>query len=509
MNDRISGKAAEQERGEVKSRKFKYGTLAAIFSAVFVIAVIAVNLFVGYMTDRFVFEIDLTSEKLFEISDDTKEVIAGLKEPITITVLSEETAFQTGYIGSIALGNIYEIFQRYVALGNGMITVRYLNPLTSLGEMERYNAKMGGNLLTNDILIESAKRFKKIAPQNLLTPKVINQNGQRTTNIDGTVYYVGLRAEQRISSAILFVTSDEVAQAAWLYGHNENEPVNELETILSYANYDVIRLNLLQEEIADDISLLIMNDPMADYDSRETEKISAFLERGGDLIVALGPENTNHPKLDLLFDEWGVKYSRNIIYDSEQSISGYPGYVVPNVLQNLPFTQSLPQTIPMIPAGRPIELTGSQTSMVELTPLLASSGTSYAKRYEDAMVGYGQNPEDIVGPFNMAVIAEALIYDKSGETPTGKTSIFFTNAGMVTQTALQEPAFLNRVYIGLTLDYMSDYTEGLVIPDKDFSTAILSIQTNQAHVVLFLLVFGLPALLIAAGVAVQLRRRHK
>ena len=79
--------AAEQE--EIKSRKFKYGTLATIFTVLFIIGVVLVNVLVGYLTDRFVLEVDLTSENLFEISEDTKEVIAGLTEPVDIIVFAD------------------------------------------------------------------------------------------------------------------------------------------------------------------------------------------------------------------------------------------------------------------------------------------------------------------------------------------------------------------------------------------------------------------------------------
>ena len=69
--------AAEEE--EIKSRKFKYGTLATVFTIIFIIAIVLVNVLLGYMTDRFVWEFDMTKEGLFEISEDTKEVIDDLQ----------------------------------------------------------------------------------------------------------------------------------------------------------------------------------------------------------------------------------------------------------------------------------------------------------------------------------------------------------------------------------------------------------------------------------------------
>ena len=54
--------AAEEE--EIKSRKFKYGTLATVFTIIFIVAVILVNVLLGYMTKRFVWEFDIHSPVL-------------------------------------------------------------------------------------------------------------------------------------------------------------------------------------------------------------------------------------------------------------------------------------------------------------------------------------------------------------------------------------------------------------------------------------------------------------
>ena len=129
--------AAEQE--EIKSRKFKYGTLATIFTVVFVVAIVLINILIGHLTDRFVLEIDMTSESLFEISEDTMEVLDDLAEPITITVLAEETNYRDS---AELLSNIYEILQRYEALAAGKLTVRYINPNVNPKIVEQYDVQL-------------------------------------------------------------------------------------------------------------------------------------------------------------------------------------------------------------------------------------------------------------------------------------------------------------------------------------------------------------------------------
>jgi len=491
------------EREEVKSRKLKYGTLALVVTIIFIVAVIVVNVLIGYLTDRFVLEIDMTSEKLFEISEDTKEVIADLSEPITITILAEENDYRNG---TELLANIYEVLQRYEALSAGMITIRYIDPLINVGEVDRYREKLGVTLTTNDIIVESSKRLKRLAPENLYTAQVDNYNGPTASTLNGTTYYIGLRAEQRLSSALLYVTSTDVSKAVWVYGHGEQYSNTEFDTLLNYANYDVSILQLIREEIPDDVTLLIISDPQKDFTTDEIKKIDAFLARGGDMIVAMGPEGMNHPNLDVLFEQWGVKYDRNLIYDTEQCFSGYPSYVIPNVAEFESITANLPNLYPMIPAGRPIVVTGTQQSMTEVTPLMGSSATSYAKRYEDALVGYAKTDDDPVGPFFMMVLSERALADKA-QIYT-RSSIIFTNAGFITQSALTQDAFLNRTYLGAALSYISDNTEGLVIADKSFTSRILTITGTQTRTIFIFIVLLMPLAIIAAGIAVYFRRRH-
>jgi hypothetical protein len=370
---------AEQE--EIKSRKFKYGNLATIFTLIFIIAVIIVNIFVGYLTDRFVLEVDMTKERLFEISEDTKEVIAALDEPITITVLAEETTYRDS---TELLGNIYETLQRYETLANGKITVRYINPNINPKVVEKYNAL--GNISSNDIIVESEKRFKKFSPTNLYSSK-----RDETT---GTEFYVGLRAEQRLTSALLFVTSEEIAKAAYIRGHNEAYSIDELDMLLNYANYEVSNIILAQEEIPEDVTLLIIDAPTRDFSEEEIAKLDAYFERGGDAIVAMTPNKSDKlERLSLLFEEWGIRYKDEIIFDNSHSISSYyPFYVFTNCkyFESITSNLNLKNNFVMIPGSMCIELTGTQAGSVTVTVLMESYDTAYAKKNEDIVAEFGQ-----------------------------------------------------------------------------------------------------------------------
>ena len=76
-----------------KQRRMKIGVLALISTIVVIAAVIAVNYFVDYIADRYVLELDMTKESEYEISDETVQLLDTLEEPITITVLCDETDY--------------------------------------------------------------------------------------------------------------------------------------------------------------------------------------------------------------------------------------------------------------------------------------------------------------------------------------------------------------------------------------------------------------------------------
>ena len=53
------------------SRRFKFGSLATVITAVFVAAIILINVVAGLLLDRFPISIDLTADNRFELTQDS------------------------------------------------------------------------------------------------------------------------------------------------------------------------------------------------------------------------------------------------------------------------------------------------------------------------------------------------------------------------------------------------------------------------------------------------------
>ena len=85
-----------KEKKIFNKRKLKYGTVAAVITALFTAAVILLNILASQMTDRFGLKIDTTREQFYEISQDTKNYLGSLTEKVDVSVMLSEEVFESG-----------------------------------------------------------------------------------------------------------------------------------------------------------------------------------------------------------------------------------------------------------------------------------------------------------------------------------------------------------------------------------------------------------------------------
>ena len=68
------------------SRKFKMGGFQTLMIAIVVIVVVVLNLLVGKMN----ITVDLSSDKIYTLTDDTKNLVSGLSDDITIYYMVQD-----------------------------------------------------------------------------------------------------------------------------------------------------------------------------------------------------------------------------------------------------------------------------------------------------------------------------------------------------------------------------------------------------------------------------------
>lgn len=485
-----------------KKRRMKIGALALISTIVVIAAVIAVNYFVDYIADRYVLEIDMTSKGEYEISDETVQLLGTLSEPITITVLCDET----DYNNNSDLRRLPKVLQRYEQLSHGNVTVKYINAVNNPAIFSQYDQL--GDLSSGDIIVESSKRYKSMSPYDLLEYQSSKSGSSGSNSSSETKYLTGLRAEQRLTSAILYVTANKVPKAAYLTGHQESTDHETLDTLLASANYDTQELSLMQEgKVPDDVDMLLILQPQGDFTTEEIDALDEFMSNGGKMIVSYASNTPTLTNLEEYFTEWGVAYDDKMVYDNERCFAGTNFYLMPNVSTVEGLTDNLDtKSYVIIPGARPITTLWEQDNWRGTQVLMSTSNNSYAKDLSSETTSYEQSDTDETGPFNVGVLS----YQNSMHNLSSTYSYaLFLNAGFLSDSTLDNTAFLNKDYVLAALNFMTDDSEAVSIASKDLTSTTLAVPGSAKSVLFYLLILIIPGVCLVGGIAVWARRRHK
>ena len=481
-----------------KKRRMKIGALSLISTIIVIAAVIAVNYFVDYVADRYVLEIDMTSESEYEISDETAQLLQTLNEEITITVLCDET----DYADDADLRRLPKVFQRYEQLSGGKVKVKYINAVANPSIFNSYNDL--GDLSTQDIIVESSKRYKSMSPHDLLE----YSSNSSSSGSSGSAYVTGLRAEQRLTSAILYVTANKVPKAAYITGHQETVDLENMEDLLYSGNYEVDSLSLMQTgEIPSDVDMLIISQPKGDYTDEEIEILDEFMNNGGRMIVTYATNTPSLPNLDAYFEEWGVAYENQLVCDTERCYASYNAYLLPNLVTVENLTDNLDKSgYTILPGARPIDVLWENDNWKGTQVLMTSSDSAYAKDLSSETISYEQTADDAKGPFNLGVLAYQT---QMHNLDASRSFILFMNAGFLSDSALGDQSFMNKDYFLAALNFMSDDSEAVSIASKDLTSDRLVVTGAARRVLYYLLIFIIPGVCLIGGVFVWVRRRHK
>ena len=104
-----------------------------------------------------------------------------------------------------------------------------------------------------------------------------NTFSYQTTGFDG---------EGQITSAIAYVTSENLPVLYTLEGHGEQELDSTIKEDIEKANMEIKSLNLLTEgSVPEDASCLLIDAPTTDISENEKTALIEYLENGGKAMI--------------------------------------------------------------------------------------------------------------------------------------------------------------------------------------------------------------------------------
>ncbi len=296
-----------------KKRSARLGTMTFALAALVIAIVVLLNVLFTLLPVTYT-EFDLTSDRLYTLTDTTKSIVSGLSVPIEINVIAE-----TGQEDAL----LRTTLDRYRALSPNL-TVRYIDPLLQPdavklltgGEMTAFLDEED-QIIQNSMIIVGPNRYKAVSFYEVgyteYTPAEIMAAVLTGTTAEGVSYY---NAECTITAAIDYVMATEIPNYYVLTGHEEDTFSDTLAQQIGLGNIHLADLDLVTAtELPADAHGIVIYNPKQDYNTNQLNLIRAFLQKGGDLILMTSyTELSDLPNLLALMQEYGVTAEKNIVY---------------------------------------------------------------------------------------------------------------------------------------------------------------------------------------------------
>jgi gliding motility-associatede transport system auxiliary component len=466
-------------------RQARFGTLAAASVLVVLTIIVAIN----YLSTRHNRRWDLTGSKQFSLSDQTKKVLADLKEPVNVRVFARSEEFSR-----------YRDRLDQYTYQSKLLTVEYVDPEKRPGLAQQ----LGVTTLGTTVFEYKGRNEKATS--------------------DG---------EQELTNALIKVIQGRQPKVYFTQGHGEKDTAsadragfNAISGALTTGNFIVDKVVLAQvAAVPADADVLVVAGPKTDFLGPEIDILKAYLARGGKLFVRLDPVlKADQPQpagLQALLKEWGIEAGNDVVLDvsgmgkligTDESVPVAASYPAHPITDNFQLLTAHPLARSMSPieggtnghtAQRIVET--SRSSWAE-TNLKGLGGSEPAKLDDADKKGPVSLAAAVSAPASAAPPAEA---PKDGAAPDAKKPetriVAFGDADFASNAALgvqgNRDLFLNAV------NWLAQQENLIAIRPKDPEDRRITLTEDQQRRIFYLTVLIVPGLILLAGVQTWWRRR--
>ena len=334
--------------------------------------------------------------------------------------------------------------------------------------------------------------------------KVVDTSDLYEYSVDYSTYTQTKSAydgEGQLTSAISYVTSDDMPKVYAITGHGETSLDESFKSALEKMNISAEEVTLLQEDaIPENAAAIIINGPTSDFSADDAAKVSDYLAGGGKAVITTSYSKTAEtPNFDSILATYDISVTDGLVMDSDHShYYQYPFYLLPDVASA---TQtSKVENYVFMPYAQAISNSGAHPDTITWTDLLTTSDSAYVKTDIANIKTFEKESGDQTGSFT---IAANVTDSETGAdiTIVGSALAFTSDAdSMVSGQNL-------ALFKGITSGFAG--SDSVVSIDaKHYTYSTLSVNQSVAIMSETLLVMVLPIVLIVIGIVIWYRRRR-
>lgn len=469
-----------------QGRGAKYGTMSIVSIVVFLGILVAIN----YLGTRQNKRWDLTANQVYSLSDQTIKILKELEEPVHVTVFEQKDRQD-------ALKDRLDEFQYQTT----KLTTEYVDP-------------------DRDPARASAAKIEAV-------PTILLEYQGRTER-------VSTAAEQELTNALIKVVTGTTRKVYFTQGHGEKDIASTERIGLSTAvesmkqdNFAVESLVLIQQKvIPDDATIVVVAGPTTDFFAPEIEALSAYIAKGGKVMVLMDPllKGPAQPLLTQFLADWGIQAGTDVILDpssgqvigTDASVTVAAAYPPHAITQGFRVVTAYPLARSMTPieggsnshVAQPIVNTGSQSwAEADLAGIAAAK----------AQVEFNADKGDKQGPITVgaAVSAPATVTappagnaspaaPDSERTPESRL-VAIGDSDFAANTAIGLPG--NRDFFVNTLNWLSQQENLIAVRPRQPEDRRLTMTADAQNRIMILTLFIIPGLVFATGIYTWWKRR--
>ncbi len=512
----------KKPKKKVQGKQLKHGLMSTAFTVVFIVVVVLVNIVATMLFERYPITIDLTSNDVYSISEESEEYVRDIDVETLITVFATEDEFTTLSTYTRQAAEVMEEYCRY----NDLISYRYVDIDSNPDIMADYEAN---SISQYDIIVETnptedVKRTRKITLVNLVDFQ--DEFVQQLSDYYGTTvevmadqygaltflqYYGGYveasTADQAFVSAFMTVTDPNPVTVTFLTGRNESSPLSYFQTLLEANGYTVGSIDITTEEIPEETTVAVIAAPLTDYLEDEIEKVDEFLDNNGNLgkqlLYLASASQGETPNLDEFLAEYGIEIGEGVICETDSDYY----YQIPamtitdDISEN--FNQDMTSSDPLIlnAYSRPIHLLFDEEDKTATEAYIRSTVNGYTVDMET-----GETLEN--GQQIYAAVASKALFLTDGSTNYSNV-IVFGSEYVLSDVYLTYSQFQNREYIISLLNGITHKTDGIYIEPKVIEGNVFDITDMQRSVLKWTFILIIPAVVLITGLIIWLRRKNR
>ncbi len=272
------------------ARRMKYGSNTVVF----VMVVGAILGGINWMANRYPKRFDVSKEKRFSLSEQTRKILGGLQGDVTLTYVQRNAASSP---------TAKDVLREYQAAST-KVKVEYLDPM-----------KEPGRVRTLDIA---------------QLPTIVVALGERREKILSD-------SEQDITNAILKLTRNVKKTVCFASGEGERDfddpserGYSGVKSAITKSQYEIKKVVLLQEQkVPEDCTVLVVAGPEKDLLPEAAGYVKSFVKAGGKAMLMADPiAKIPSPNFESVFTEFGVKPGADVVVDASGTVSLPSGQIV-------------------------------------------------------------------------------------------------------------------------------------------------------------------------------------